>query len=144
MALYGSGVLVAGLVTDKQLPTKIQKRRKEMSTTSEARSQQESDPFAQIEALAASQSKFLKIQPGQTVQLKFDKTKFKPIEREINGRKSKAVEYTVVTPDNQQKVLTLSLQWALALNALLKAGYTNIKASRRGAGLDTNYTFVPA
>ena len=115
-----------------------------MSTSPETKSQQERDPFAEVEALAASQSKFLKIQPGQTVQLRFDKTRFKPVERDINGRKSKAVEYTVVTPDNQQKSLTLSLQWALALNALLKAGYTSIKASRRGAGLDTNYTFVPA
>ena len=104
----------------------------------------QSDPFAQVEALAASQSKFIRIQPGQTVVLRFDKTRFKPVEREIKGRKSKAVEYTVITPDNQEKVLTLSLQWALALNALLKEGYTNIRVSRRGAGLDTNYTFVPA
>jgi len=119
--------------------------KKEMSTEVEEKAQiQQSDSFAEVEALAASQSKFLKIQAGQTMLLKFDKAKFKPVERVINGRKSKAVEYTVFTPDNQQKVLTLSLQWALALNALLKAGYTNIKASRRGSGLDTQYTFVPA
>ena len=116
-----------------------------MSTEVEEKAQiQQSDPFAEVEALAASQSKFLKIQPGQTMLLKFDKTKFKPVEREINGRKSKAVEYTVIASDNREKLLTLSLQWALALNALLKAGYTNIKTSRRGSGLDTQYTFVPA
>jgi hypothetical protein len=76
--------------------------------------------------------------------LGFDKSKLHPLEREINGGKSKAVEYAVVTSDNQQKTLTLSLQWAIALNAILKGGYTNVKVSRRGAGLDTNYTFVPA
>jgi hypothetical protein len=32
-----------------------------------------------------------------------------------------------MTPDNREKVLTLSLQWALALNALLKEEYTNTK-----------------
>ena len=109
----------------------------------EERSQNQNDPFAEIEALAASQSKFIRVQPGQTMLLRFDKTKFKPVEREINGRKSKAVEYTVIASDNREKLLTLSLQWALALNALLKEGYTNIKASRRGSGLDTPYTFVP-
>lgn len=116
-----------------------------MSTEIQEKAQvQQTDPFAEVEALAASQSKFLKIQPGQTTLLRFDKAKFKPVEREINGRKSKAVEYTITTPDNREKILTLSLQWALALNALLREGYTNIKVSRRGAGLDTNYTFVPA
>ncbi|HEX2169321.1 MAG TPA: hypothetical protein VHF65_03390 [Nitrososphaera sp.] len=39
--------------------------------------------------------------------LRFDKAKFKPVEREINGRKSKAVEYTVITLDNREKILTL-------------------------------------
>jgi hypothetical protein len=134
-------VHVAGL--DNQQSS--QEVKKEMSTEIQEKAQiQQSDPFAEVEALAASQSKFLRIQPGQTMLLRFDKAKFKLVEREINGRKSKAVEYTVITHENREKLLTLSLQWALALNALLKAGYTNIKVSRRGGGLDTNYTFVPA
>jgi hypothetical protein len=76
--------------------------------------------------------------------LRFDKEKFKPPEREINGKKSNAVEYSVVTPENEEKILTLSLSWAVTVNDFLKSGCTNIKVSRRGTGLDTKYTFVPA
>ena len=32
-----------------------------------------------------------------------------PVEREINGKKSNAVEYSVVTPEKEEKILTLSL-----------------------------------
>lgn len=102
------------------------------------------DRFAQVEALARKQSRFVKIQPGQTMVLRFDKDKFKPVEREINGKRSNAVEYTVVTPENEEKLLTLSLSWAVTVNDFLKEGFSNIKVSRRGAGLDTKYTFVPA
>ena len=100
--------------------------------------------FAEIEQAAQKSSKFLKIQPGQTVVLKFDANKLVLKDREIEGRKSKAVEYIVINPnDGQEKVLSLSLSWALNLNELLKGGYTTIKVSRRGSGLDTSYNFVP-
>ena len=100
--------------------------------------------FEQIEQAAQAQSRFLKIQPGQTVVLKFDANKIQLVDRQIEDRKSKAVQYTVINVnDGQEKILTLSLSWALNLNELLKAGYTNIKVSRRGGGLDTSYNFVP-
>lgn len=100
--------------------------------------------FEQIEQAAQAQSRFLKIQPGQTVVLKFDANKIQLVDRQIEDRKSKAVQYTVINVnDGQEKILTLSLSWALNLNELLKAGYTSIKVSRRGGGLDTSYNFVP-
>lgn len=100
--------------------------------------------FDQIEQAAQAQSRFLKIQPGQTVVLKFDANKLQLVDRQIEDRKSKAVQYTVVNVnDGQEKLLTLSLSWALNLNELLKANYTTIKVSRRGSGLDTSYNFVP-
>ncbi len=86
----------------------------------------------------------MKLQPGQTAVLKFDVSKIRLVDRELNGKKSKAAEYAVISVnDGQEKLLTLSLSWALNLNELLKAGYTNIKVSRRGSGLDTSYNFVP-
>lgn len=98
----------------------------------------------QIEKEAQNQSRFLKIQPGQGLVLKFDANKVELKDREIEGRKSKAAQYTVINPnDGQEKILTLSLSWALNLNELLKAGYTTIKVSRRGSGLDTSYNFIP-
>lgn len=100
--------------------------------------------FEQIEQAAQAQSKFLKLQPGQTVVLKFDANRIRLVDRQIQDKKTKAVEYVVVNVnDGQEKVLTLSLSWALNLNELLKAGYTTIKVSRRGSGLDTSYNFVP-
>jgi hypothetical protein len=66
------------------------------------------------------------------------------VDREIENRKSRAVQYTVINVnDGQEKILSLSLSWALNLNELLKAGYTTVKVSRRGSGLDTSYNFVP-
>jgi hypothetical protein len=41
------------------------------------------------------------------------------------------------------KLLTFSLLWVQNLNELSKAGYTNIKVSRRGSGPDMSYNFVP-
>jgi hypothetical protein len=100
--------------------------------------------FDQIEQAAQAQSKFLKIQPGQTQVLKFDINKIQLVDREIEDRKSRAAQYTVITVnDGQEKILTLSLTWALNLNELLKSNYTTIKVSRRGSGLDTSYNFVP-
>ena len=100
--------------------------------------------FEQIEQAAQAQSKYLKIQPGQTMVLKFDANKIQLVDREIENRKSKAVQYTVLNVnDGQEKILSLSLSWALNLNELLKAGYTNIKVNRRGSGLDTSHNFVP-
>ena len=100
--------------------------------------------FEQIETAAQQQSRFLKIQPGQSIVLRFDANKIELKDREIEGRKSKAAQYTVINPnDGQEKILTLSLSWALNLNELLRAGYTTIKVSRRGSGLDTSYNFIP-
>ena len=100
--------------------------------------------FQQIEQAAQAQSKYMKIQPGQTVVLKFDANKLQLVDREIENRKSKAVQYVVISVnDGQEKILSLSLSWALNLNELLKAGYSTVKVSRRGSGLDTSYNFVP-
>jgi hypothetical protein len=111
-----------------------------MSTTTSTPNQ----IFEQIEQAAQAQSRYLKIQPGQTMVLKFDQNKIQLVDREIDGRKSKAVQYTVLNiNDGQEKILTLSLSWALNLNELLKAGYTTVKVNRRGSGLDTSYNFVP-
>lgn len=86
----------------------------------------------------------MKIQPGQTVVVKFDPDKIQLVDRVIENKKSKAVQYTVVNVnDGQEKILSLSLSWALNVNELLKAGYRNIKVSRRGSGLDTSYNFIP-
>lgn len=105
--------------------------------------------FEEIKQTAESQSKFIKIQPGQTVIVKFLKTnegqvRMSLIEKEFEGRKSKAVRYDVLNiNDGQEKVLELSLSWALNLNAQLQEGFDVIKVTRTGSGLQTVYNFVP-
>jgi hypothetical protein len=115
-----------------------------ISTNSASSLPPEAATFEQIEEAAQTQSRFLKVQPGQTVILQFDPKKMQLVDRKIEERKSKAVQYTVINVnDQQEKILTLSLSWSLNLNELLKAGYRVIKVSRRGSGLDTSYNFIP-
>jgi hypothetical protein len=105
--------------------------------------------FDEVKQTAESQSKFIKVQPGQTVVLKFLKTpegnqRMQVIEKEFEGRKSKAIKYDVLNiNDGQEKVLELSLSWALNLNAILQEGFDVIKITRTGSGLQTSYGFAP-
>jgi hypothetical protein len=102
--------------------------------------------YDQVRELSQStRSRFLKIQPEQSLTLGFDASKARTIEREFKGKKGFAVEYTVMTAGVQEKILTLSLSWALTVNDILeeKGGRCNIKVSRRGEGTDTRYTFIP-
>lgn len=100
--------------------------------------------FDQIESAYQAQNKFVKIEAGKSVVLNFDPNKLKLVDRKFqDGRTSKAVEYIVTNEGGNEKVLTLSMSWALALNDLLKRGKTKIEVMRRGMGLDTTYTFIP-
>jgi hypothetical protein len=101
--------------------------------------------FQEVETLARqTSSKYMKISPGEQVVLQFNPDRAEIIEREFNGKKSKAVQYEVLTPQGESKMLTLSLSWALNLNELLKEGHTKVKVGRRGGGLqDTRYAFLP-
>ncbi|MEP0825862.1 MAG: hypothetical protein HRF40_10275 [Nitrososphaera sp.] len=100
--------------------------------------------FDQVDKEAAEQSKFIKIESGQSVVLYFDPNRIRLVDREINSKKSKAVQYDVIEVDTgAEKTLTLSLSWARQLNEFLKNGYSALKITRRGSGFDTQYTFMP-
>ncbi len=100
--------------------------------------------FDKIERAAAEQSRFIKIESGQSVVLYFDPNRISLVDREINGKKSKAVQYDVIEVDTgAEKTLTLSLSWARQLNEFLKNGYSALRITRRGSGFDTQYTFMP-
>jgi hypothetical protein len=100
--------------------------------------------FEETEALTSSGSKFLRLEPGQTVTLKFDPYKARVVDRTFKDKTSKAIEYPVTDINNgQDKLFTLSPQWAKQLNTLLKEGFNTIRVGRKGSGLDTSYSFVP-
>ena len=100
--------------------------------------------FEQIEQAAENQTRFIKMQSGESLTLLFDPNKIRVVDAEYEGKKSKRVEYTVINAGGNEKILTLSLSWALNLNELLKRGHTRIEVVRKGNMKDTNYTFIPA
>ena len=102
--------------------------------------------FEEVEALSSSGSKFLKLNPDQTATLKFDPYKARVVDRTFpnNNRSSKGIEYEVIdTNTGREKLFTVSPQWAKQLNGLLREGFTTIRVTRKGSGLDTSYLFVP-
>jgi hypothetical protein len=121
-----------------------------MSANQESKPQQEQQhvrkkvSLAEVAKVAEENSKFVKIKGGQTVILRFDPDKIYEIDREYEGKKSKAIEYDVIDINSgQEKIITFSLSWALNLDALLDEGFRDIKITRTNEGLDTNYQFVP-
>ena len=99
----------------------------------------------EVKEVAEENSKFIKMKSGQTMILQFDPNKIYEIDREYEGKKSKAIEYDVVDINSgQEKTITFSLSWALNLNAVLKEGFRIIKVTRTGEKLETSYNFVPA
>jgi hypothetical protein len=108
-----------------------------MSTTS-------NPVFEQIEQAAENQTRFIKMQSGESLTLTFNPNKVKLVDSTYEGKTTKRVEYTVTNAGGNEKVLTLSLSWALNLNELLKRGHTRIEVVRKGSMKDTSYTFIPA
>lgn len=102
--------------------------------------------FQEIDEERERQSKFIKIQPGETKTVKINPVSAKVVDREFNGKKSKRVNYEVTTLDKPLdiKILAMSLENAVNINALLRKGFKEIEIRRIGAGLDTKYTFTPA
>jgi hypothetical protein len=63
----------------------------------------------------------------------------------FKSNESWRVEFTVMTEDGYEKILRLTLSWALTVNTILaeKGGKAKIKVIRSGEGTNTNYTFIP-
>jgi|SRR5690606_7064571 len=100
--------------------------------------------FEEMEKAKSAASTFVKIQPGESIVFDVDVNSIQIVDRQFEGKTSKAGQYKVkMIGSDEEKTLTLSLSWATALNALLKKGFTTIEMTRKGAGRDTEYTFVP-
>jgi hypothetical protein len=102
--------------------------------------------FQQIEDERQKQSKFIKLQSGETRILQFNPEKVKISEDEFEGKKSKRVHYSVIDPKQAlegEKILPMSLTNAISINALLKKGLCLLEVKRIGADRNTKYTFAP-
>lgn len=101
--------------------------------------------YDQVDEAQKQASKYFKIESGKTAVLKFDEKKISIVDAEFNGEKKKRVRYTVSEANKpfDEKSFELSVTHATQLNALLKKGFMIVEITRRGSGLDTEYTFVP-
>lgn len=116
------------------------------STSSSSISEERQKIFQQIEEERQKQGKFVKLQSGETKTFKFDVEKFELADTEFEGKKSKRVYYTVKDPNNPQedeKILPMSLSNAISINALLKKGLNVLEIKRIGSDRNTKYTFTP-
>lgn len=102
--------------------------------------------FEQVEEERQKQSKFLKLQSGETRTLQFNPDKAIISEDEFEGKKTKRVHYTVTDPkqpNEGEKILPMSLSNSISINALLTKGFNLIEVKRMGADRNTKYTFAP-
>jgi len=111
-----------------------------------ALSEQAQKRFQEIEELREKQSKFMKLQSGETRIIQFDPEKVNPSDDTFDGKVTKRVHYEVTDPKSplDVKILPMSLTNAAKINALLKKGYALLEIERKGADRNTTYTFTPA
>lgn len=109
-------------------------------------SEQAQKAFQEVEELREKQSRFLKLQSGETRTIQFDPEKFNISEDEFDGKKTKRVHYEVTDPKSplDVKILPMSPTNAGNINALLKKGYALLEVKRIGSDRNTKYTFAPA
>lgn len=116
------------------------------STNNSPVSEQAQTLFQLIEDERQKQSKFIKLQSGETRTLQFNPDKVILSDDEFEGKKSKRVHYTVIDPKlplEGEKTLPMSLTNAISINALLKKGLNLLEVKRIGADRNTKYTFAP-
>lgn len=110
------------------------------------------DPIKVIERWFddTSSKKWENIQPGETKVFVFVLDKTERIVRKFPDRndptktlEKKMFRFTVINEDGAEKTIDFSPRWAQTIVSFLKEGYQRIKVSRKGAGTDTEYTFVP-
>lgn len=119
------------------------------SLTSAQISEETQKLFREIEEEREKQSKFIKLQNGETRTFLFTASteKIKKTEDEFEGKKSKRVHYIVTDPklpNEGEKILPMSLSNSNNINALLLKGFNVIEVKRIGADRNTKYTFAPA
>lgn len=117
-----------------------------MSNSSRTLSEKTENLFQQIEEERQRQSKFVKLQSGETRAFQFNPEKFQLAEMEFEGKLSKRVHYSVLDPKQPlegEKILPMSLTNAISINALLKKGLNLLEVKRIGVDRNTKYTFAP-
>lgn len=90
-----------------------------------------------------AESKFIKLESGETTVLKFNPEKIKHVEGKFGLR----ISYTVIDPnysDKGDKKFEASKLTSKKIDSLLSQGKTLLKITRAGSGKDTSYNVEAA
>ena len=102
--------------------------------------------FAQMdEWLKTSGSKWVRLEPNQSIVLTFDENKVRIVDRDFkgDGKFVQRAEYEVLTQDGQTKTIEFAKTWAQTIQTMLKKNKRKLEISRSGVGKDTSYTIIP-
>jgi hypothetical protein len=89
-----------------------------------------------------SDSKFVKLQPGEKKNVLINPDGIRQTIAEFNGTKTKRYEYPVIdlgSGSNQEKYLTVGKRTSEHIDAYLLEGQNRLKIQRLGLGKDTQY-----
>jgi hypothetical protein len=90
-----------------------------------------------------AESKFIKLESGETTVLKFNPEKIKHVE----GRYGIRISYTVIDPnysDKGEKKFETGKLTSKLIDSLLLQGKTTLKITRQGEGKETSYLIAAA
>jgi hypothetical protein len=95
--------------------------------------------------LRKKDSKYAKLESGESAVWYFNAEKIEPIEAEFNGKKSMRYQYVVTDPNtSEEKYFPASKRTSELIDAYLRESKTILKIQRIGTGKDTQYIVVPA
>ena len=89
-------------------------------------------------------SKWIRLQPGESIILTFNEHKVNTVEIFGDGRKVPRAEYVVITADGSERTIEFFKSWSQQIQNLLKKGHRKIEVTRQGVRKNTKYFFVPA
>jgi hypothetical protein len=93
------------------------------------------------------QTKYVKLQAGEKMVLRFDAEKIEPVEMEFDGEKTTRYQYAVTDPSDPfqtERYITFSKRFSAQVDTLLREVHSTLKVHRIGAGMNTQYMFTPA
>lgn len=117
-------------------------------TANQIQQQAQNNPiFDQFEEAKKLSGKYIKLGPGERIQLQFNVNKIQIVDSEFEGKKTggKSIEFTVLDPrePEQERILSMSVKKADAIMALLKRGMFLLDIQKLGTGKESQFIVTP-
>lgn len=88
-----------------------------------------------------AESKYIRLEPGETVVLQFNPEKIKHVEGQFGPR----IQYSVINPnysDKGEKKFETGKLTSKLIDNLLRQGKTTLQITRQGEGKETSYNVI--